>query len=108
MQVGQIKERLVAIEQCIDRAARTCQLSPNAPEELRNALSDLERESDQARQMIEVETAEDRYRACVDRLEELGDRMMRECNDAGLVDPGLQAAVTEAHDMISTLKHQLH
>ncbi|HEY8606074.1 MAG TPA: hypothetical protein VIM12_03030 [Noviherbaspirillum sp.] len=108
MQIGLIKDRLKAIEQTVDQVARTCLLSPNAPDELRSAIGELERESDEARRMVDVETAEDRVKACVDRLEEVGDRMMQVCNDARLVDPTLQDAVARAHDMISSLKHQLH
>jgi hypothetical protein len=108
MQVGQIKERLVKIEQSVDQAAQACLLSPSVPDDLRGYIGDLERESDQVRQMIEVETAEDRLRECVDRLEDLGDRAMKACNTARILDDKVQRAVTEVHDMISTLKHQLH
>ena len=108
MQAGQIRERLTKIEQCVDDAARACQVGRDVPDELRRAIDELEHESDRAKQMIETDTAEDHVRDCVDRLEELGDRAMRYCNEARVLDQTVQNAVTQAHDMISTLKHQLH
>ncbi|SNS90896.1 hypothetical protein SAMN06265795_10933 [Noviherbaspirillum humi] len=108
MPVGQIRERLVKIETVIDDAARACQTGQNVPDELRRTIDELERESDSAKQMAQTESAEDRFLDCVDRLEEIGDRAKRYCNEARVLDQRVQQAVTQAHDMISTLKHELH
>lgn len=108
MQLQQIKERLSQIELYVDEAARACQTSQGVPDEVRQAIDALERESDSARQLTEVETADDRFIECVDRLEELSDRAKRSCNETRILDPRVQSAVTQAHDQISTLKHQLH
>lgn len=107
MQTGQIKDRLMKIEQYVNQAARACELSRDVPDDLRDALGELERASDEAKQLVEVETAEDRFVRCVDRLEAIGDRAMRSCNDARIVDQKVQTALTRAHDMLSTLKHEL-
>jgi len=108
MQVGQIKNRLQKIEQYVDQAARACDLARDVPDNLRNAIAQLERASDQAQQLLEFETHDDRFIACVDLLEELGDKAMQSCNAARTVDQNVQRALTHAHDMLSTLKNQLH
>lgn len=108
MDVGLVRDRLTTIEQYVDQAAQACARSNEVPDDLRSLISELERESDQARQMIEVEQRDDQVRARVDGLEELGDRAMRSCNNARKIDQHVQAALTRAHDMLSTLKHELH
>lgn len=108
MQASQIQERFSNIEQCVDNAAIACQGSDAVPEELRNCLSELDRESDQAKQIVQSENNDERIRQCVDKLEEIGDRAMQACRQAGNVDPQVQTAVSQAHDAISTLKRQLH
>lgn len=108
MDVGLVRDRLTTIEQYVDQAAQACARSNEVPDDLRSLISELERESDQARQMIEVEQRDDLVRARVDGLEELGDRAMRSCNNARTIDQHVQSALTRAHDMLSTLKHELH
>jgi conjugal transfer/entry exclusion protein len=110
MQASQVKQEFPRIEQMIDNAAQLCQTSGNVPDELRNCLSELDRESDQTMQMLEQEQEQNDSRIieCVDRLEKLGDRAMQACRQAGNIDQGMQQAVQEAHDAISDLKHRLH
>lgn len=98
----------MTIDQYVNQAARACEISHDVPDDLRDALDQLERASDQAKQLVEAETREDQFVSCVDRLEELGDRAMQSCNQARTVDRHLQTALTQAHDMLSTLKHELH
>lgn len=108
MQASGVKEHFPHVKQCIDNAAQLCQITKDVPDDLRDRLSELGRESDQARQLIEQEKDEERIRQCVDRLEELGDRTIQVCKQAGNVDWDVQSAVREAHDAISELKHRLH
>lgn len=109
MQPSQVKEQFGAIDLRIDRAAQLCQTSTNVPEQLRESLSELSRESDQARQILENEKNDNRIVQCVDRLEKLGDRAVHACAQAAsTMDKQVQAAVKEAHDAISDLKHRLH
>lgn len=109
MQPNQVKEHIGAIDLRIDKAAQLCQTSADVPEQLRQSLSELSRESDQALQMLANEQNDNRIVQCVDRLEKLGDRAMHACKQGGNnVDEQVQAAVKEAHDAISDLKHRLH
>lgn len=108
MQASQVKQEYPRIEQFIDNAAQLCQTNRNVPEELRNCLSELDRESDQTMQVLEQEQDENRIVECVDRLEKLGDRAMQACRQAGNIDEQMQKAVQQAHDAISDLKHRLH
>lgn len=109
MQANQVKGHFGAIDLRIDKAAQLCQTSAGVPEQLRESLSELSRESDQALQMLANEQDDNRIVQCVDRLEKLGDRAMHACVQGGNnVDQQVQAAVKEAHDAISDLKHRLH
>lgn len=109
MQPNQVKENFDAINLRIGKAARLCQTRTDIPEQVRESLSELSRESDQALQMLASEKNENRIVQCVDRLEELGDRAWHACAQAGnTVDEQIQAAVKEAHDALSDLKHKLH
>jgi predicted site-specific integrase-resolvase len=109
MQPSQVKEHFGAIDLRIDRAAQLCQTSTDVPEQLRESLSELSREADQALQMLATEKNDNRIIQCVDRLEKLGDRALHACAQAGnTMNEQVQAAVKEAHDAISDLKHRLH
>jgi hypothetical protein len=109
MQPNQVKENFGAIDQRIVKAAQLCQARTDIPAQLRESVSELRRESDQAMQMLASEKNEDRIVQCVDRLEKLGDRALHVCAQAGTtVDQQIQAAVKEAHDALSDLKHSLH
>lgn len=109
MQPSQVKERFGSIEQSIHNAALLCQITSKVPDDLRDRVSELDRETDQAKQLLEREVNDKRILQCVDHLKELGDRAMQTCNQAGnTVDPKVQTAVREAHDAISNLQHRLH
>lgn len=108
MQANQVKEEFPRIEQYIDNAAQLCQLNSNVPDALRNCVSELDQESDQAKQMLEQEQNDNRILECIDRLEKLGDRAMQACRQAGNIDDQMQDAVRQAHDAIADLKHRLH
>lgn len=111
MQPSSIKEHFPHVKQCIDNAAKLCKVARDLPEELRDSLSQLGRESDQAGQLLEREKDaedEDDIRQCVDRLEKLGDRSMQACKQSGKIDWEVESAVREAHDAIAQLKHGLH
>jgi ABC-type transporter Mla subunit MlaD len=107
METAQIQKQFSNIEQCVKNAAMACQSNNNVPENLKSSLSQLQNESNQARQVMQGNNNQE-MQDCVDRLEELGDQAMQACKQAGSVDPQLKDAVTKAHDAISSLKHQLH
>ncbi len=109
MQASQLNANFGAIGQKISNAAQLCQTHNDVPEQLRNSVDELSRESDQAAQMLATESNDDRIVQCVDRLEKLSDRAMHACSQAGnTVDEQVRAAVKEAHDALSELKHRLH
>ncbi|MES2537984.1 MAG: hypothetical protein V4632_19150 [Pseudomonadota bacterium] len=108
MQARQVKEEFPRIEQYIDKAAQLSKSSSNVPDELRSSLSELEREADQAKSILAQEQNDDRIVDCVDHLEELGDRAMQACKQAGNIDDQMRQAVQQAHGALSELKHSLH
>lgn len=108
MQSSQIKEQFGAIRRRIDAAATTCQISNAVPEELRNSIGMLNRESAEFQSVIDSDINENRIQECVDRLEKLADRAMQACRQDSNVDPQVESVVREAHDAISGLKHRLH
>lgn len=109
MQASQVKDQFPNIQRSIDHAAQLCQTANQLPDELRNCISKLDQESDQANQMLSQETDDSKIIECVDRLEKLGDQAMEACKKAGnSVDQDVQSAVRQAHDALSDLKHSLH
>jgi len=109
MQPQQVKNAFPPIAQHIDEAARLCQTSSNVPEELRKSVSELARESGQAKSTLAQEQNEQNIVACVDRLEKLADRAMQACKQSGNnIDEPLRQAVWQAHGGLSDLKHRVH
>jgi hypothetical protein len=109
MQTSQVRKQFSDIEQCVDRAARACQLADGAtPEPLRSCLNRLESESDQAKQALQKESNDSEILDWIDRLEELGDQAVEACKQGEYIDPRVKDAVARAHDAISSLKQRLH
>ena len=109
MQPSQVKTYFGPVGQIIGKASQLCQTSSKVPEPIRDSLGELSRESEQAAQLLASEKNDNRIIECVDRLEKLGDRAMHACSQAGnTVDDQVRAAIKEAHDALSDLKHRLH
>lgn len=108
MQASQVKEQLPQIDQQVRNAAQLCQTSDNVPDELRNCIGELERETAEAASVVADEQNPQRIIDCVDHLEELGDRAMQACRQASNVDEQVRDAVQTVHGAISDLKHRLH
>jgi hypothetical protein len=49
MQASQVKEYFPSVERYINNAAQLCQITSDVPDNLRDYLSELDRESDQAK-----------------------------------------------------------
>ncbi len=107
MQISEIKRQFNHIEQTIDQATQVCKMSPGVPPELKQCITELDRQTDEARQVMQSQD-ESRIRECVEDLEELGDRAKRACESADNVDEGVRDAVMQAHNELSDLKRQLH
>jgi ABC-type transporter Mla subunit MlaD len=108
MQTQLAKQQLPQIDQHVRNAAQLCQTSDNVPDALRECIGELERETGEAAAMVTNEQDDQRILDCVDHLEELGDRAMQACRQAGNLDTQVQKAVQTAHGAISELKHRLH
>ena len=108
MQINQVKQRLGRVEQCASDAWQACQSAGSVPQELQQCVSELDRRSHEAMQMMQGTQDEQRIVQCVDDLERIGDRAMAACKKADGVDQQLKSAVRQAHDELSSLKHQLH
>jgi ABC-type transporter Mla subunit MlaD len=108
MQTQLAKQQLPQIDQHVRNAAQLCQTSDNVPDALRECIGELERETGEAAAMVTNEQDDQHILDCVDHLEELGDRAMQACRQAGNLDTQVQKAVQTAHGAISELKHRLH
>jgi len=53
MQPSQVKDFFPSVEQSIDNAAELCQITNDVPDDVREHLSELERESNRARRILE-------------------------------------------------------
>lgn len=106
MQLNEVQQRFSRIEKCIDDADSACQQSASAPQELKDSIRQLDQRSDRARQLLQGQD-ESRIRQCVNEMEELSDRAMQACKQAGNIEPQLQQAVQQTHSELSSLKHQM-
>lgn len=107
MQANEIRRQFDHIDQTIDQAAQACRMAEGVPSELKQCLTEMDRQADEARQIMQSED-ESRMIECVDDLEELGDRAKRACEMSENIDEGLKDAVMQAHRELSDFKHQLH
>lgn len=109
MQSTHVQSSLDRIEQCTDEAVDAMRnAGTNAPDELRQSVSEMHRQAREVRNLARRGQPED-LDSRIDTLEQTGDRAKEACRNAGSnVDPQLQSAVTRAHDEIANLKKQLH
>ena len=106
MQLSEVQQRFSRVEQCIDDASSACEQSASAPQQLKESIRQLDQRSDEARQYFQGQD-ESRIRQCVNELEELSDRALQACKQAGNIDSKLQQAVQQTHSELSNLKHQM-
>jgi predicted site-specific integrase-resolvase len=105
---NQVIDYFSGVEQSIGNAAELCQMTTDVPEDVRECLSELERESEHARRMLEQEDDDNRIIQYIDRLEKLGDRAIEACREAGnAVDPQVGSAAQQARDAIADMKRRL-
>lgn len=108
MQPNHVMDYFSNIQQSIGNAAELCQITSDVPEDVRECVSELERESEHAMRALENEDNDNRIIQCIDRLEQLGDRAIAACREAGdAVDPQLGSAAQQARDAIADLKRRL-
>ena len=107
LQPSEIQQRFKQIEQAVGQASQTCLNEVSAPPQLKECIQRLDRQTSMAKEVIQSQD-ESRIRKCVDDMEMLGDEAKRVCRTDGQVTPRLKDAVTQVHDALSDLKHQLH
>jgi hypothetical protein len=79
-----------------------CQITKDVPDDLRDCIGKLHRESDRIKEIRQQEDNDNRVRQCIDHLEKLGEHALHVCQQAGnTVDEQVQKAVRQAHDFIS-------
>ena len=108
MQPSQVKDFFPSVEESIDNAAELCQITSDVPDDVRECLSELERESDHSKRILENENNDNRIIECIDRLEKLSDRAIQACREAGdTLDPQVENATQLAHDAIADIKRRM-
>lgn len=107
LQANEIKQRFSRIERTIQTASQACRSDSSAPLELKEAVRQLDLESDQVKQVMQSHD-ESRIRQAVDSLEQMGDRAEQACQKAGKVDDQTKRAIHQVHTELSDLKKQLH
>lgn len=107
MQMSEIQQQFKNIEQTVGQASQACQSSADVPSSLKECISELNRQTGQASQILQSQD-EDQIIACVDDLEELGDRAKYACEQAPDVDENVRDAVMQAHRELSDLKQRMH
>jgi hypothetical protein len=104
MEAKQIKQELQQVEQIIGRAMQAIKSDSTAPQDLKDCLQELDRQSKKAKQS----QAQDDLERCVEDLEAASDRARDAAERAGDLDSQTKTAVLQVHDQLATLKHQLH
>ncbi len=107
MQVNQVKSEFPSIKRTVDQAAQLCQTSNDVPDNVRGALEQLNRQTNQTSDILQQETNNQKILQCIDELEELGDQAKNACRSSQ-VNEQVAQAVTKAHDAISELQRRLH
>jgi DNA-directed RNA polymerase specialized sigma subunit len=107
MQASEVERRFTSIKQAIGQASQTLKAESGAPPQLKDCIEKLDRESGKVQQAIQSHD-ESRIRQCVDELESIGDEAKQVCRNQAAVTPQVAQAITNVHDQLSDLKHQLH
>jgi hypothetical protein len=104
MEAKQIKQELQQVEQVIGRALQAIKSDGAVPQDLRDCVQELDRQSKKAKQS----QSQSELEKCVEDLEAASDRARDAAERAGDLGSSAKAAVLQAHDQLSNLKHQLH
>ena len=107
LQASEIQQRFTHIQQTINEAEHVCRSEQDAPNEIRDCIQKLARESKQAQSVIQSNDQQ-RMVQCVDDLESLSDEAKRVSRSLPSMPAQLESAVSRVHAELSQLKHQLH
>jgi phosphate uptake regulator len=106
LQAREIQQRFTSIQQTIKDAEQACR-SGDAPDDLKDCIEKMARESQQVQQVMQSNDQQ-RMVEAVDNLESMGDEAKRISRSASVMSPQVETAVTKVHAELSNLKHQLH
>lgn len=107
MQINEIQQRFNRIQQSINQAAQACQADGSVPQDLKDTLSDMYEQSRHTRDVLQSQD-QMQIMESVDELEELSDQAQRAVMRADDVNEEIKNAVMQAHNELSSLKHQIH
>lgn len=107
LQSNEIQQRFTQIQQSIQAAQQACQSAGDAPDEIKNVIEKLSRESQQAQSVVQGSDQQQVVQA-IDNLESIGDEAKRVSRSLPTMPAELETAVTRVHAELSDLKHQLH
>jgi predicted translin family RNA/ssDNA-binding protein len=107
LQANEIQQRFTQIQQSIKEAEQACKQSQDTPDEIRDVIEKLARESQQVATAVQGNDQQ-RVVQAVDGLESIGDEAKRISRSLPTMPAHLEAAVTRVHAELSDLKHKLH
>jgi len=107
LQTAEIQQRFNHLQQTIGEAEQACKSSQDTPNEVRDCIEKLARESQQAQSVMQSND-QARIVECVDNLEEMGDEVKRVSRSSPQMPAHLEAVVTRVHAELSDFKHKLH
>jgi Zn-dependent oligopeptidase len=106
LQPAEIQQRFSHLQQTVNQAEDTCRNDQNIPNEIRDCIQKLARETSSAQRVMQSNDESDIVQ-CIDKLESIGDEAKRVCRTAQ-PSPQVQSMVMRVHDELSDFKHQLH
>jgi hypothetical protein len=104
MEVKQIKQQLSQVEQIIGRALQAIKNDDAAPRELQESVKELDGHARKAKQSQDEKI----LAQCVEDMEAASDRARDAVERTIKIDAQTRSAILEAHNKLSSLKHQLH
>lgn len=107
LQAKEIEQRFNRIEQAIGQASKVLRTNQSASPELKKCIEQLDQQSGKAKQAVQSHD-EARIIQSIDDLEMLGDQAKRALLRDTKIPADLKQVVTQVHDELSDLKHQLH
>jgi uncharacterized protein YoxC len=107
LQQSEIQQRFSHLQQTIDEAQQACRSTQDTPNEVRDCIEKLARESSQAQKVMQSNDQQ-RITECVDNLEAMGDEVKRLSRSSARMPAHLESVVTKVHSELSDFKHKLH
>ena len=104
MEVKQIKQELSQVEQIIGRALQAIKNDDAAPSDLKESIKEIDGHARKAKQSQDEKILVQ----CVEDMEAASDRARDAVERTIKIDAQTRSAVLEAHNKLSSLKHQLH